>query len=214
MGIIERKEREKEQRRKDIILAAEKVFHSKGFDRSTMDDVAEEAELSKGTLYLYFKSKVEIHWAITEKGLSLLSDRMTETISSDRTGIENLFELGDVFYRFSEEQPVYFNSILFFEGKDLEKLEFGDIIMENWFKGSPIEKLYEVVEAGMKDGTVRDDLPVSTMANTLWAQMLGVLQVIRNKREVFEMLNITPGELIRCHYELLMNGIKTKGFVS
>lgn len=210
MGIIERKEREKEQRRRDIIHAAEKVFFSKGFDRSTMDDVAEEAELSKGTLYLYFKSKVEIHWAITEKGMSVLLNRMTEKISSDRTGLENLLELGEVFYRFSEEQPVYFNSMLFFEAKDLEKLELGEVVLENWFQGSPIEKLYEVVESGMKDGSVRSDLPVSAIANTLWAQMLGVLQVIRNKREVFEMLNISPVELVQCHYELLRNGVKKK----
>ena len=57
MGITERKEREKLQRREDILNAAERVFFSKGHKNSTMDDVAEEAELSKGTLYLYFKSK-------------------------------------------------------------------------------------------------------------------------------------------------------------
>jgi TetR/AcrR family transcriptional regulator len=50
MGITERKEREKEQRRNAIIDAAEKIFFTKGMDNSTMDDVAEEAELSKGTL--------------------------------------------------------------------------------------------------------------------------------------------------------------------
>ena len=60
MGIAERKEREKEQRRKAILDAAEKVFFEKGLKYSTMDDVAEEAELSKGTLYLYFKNKEEL----------------------------------------------------------------------------------------------------------------------------------------------------------
>ena len=57
MGIQERKEREKLQRREDIIDAAEKVFFKKDLDSATMDDVANEAELSKGTLYIYFKSK-------------------------------------------------------------------------------------------------------------------------------------------------------------
>ena len=56
MGIAERKEREKLQRRNDIIDAAERLFFQHGFETPTMDDVAREAELSKGTLYLYFKS--------------------------------------------------------------------------------------------------------------------------------------------------------------
>ena len=45
MGVIERREREREQRRNDIIDAAEKVFFSKGRDKTSMDDIAREAEL-------------------------------------------------------------------------------------------------------------------------------------------------------------------------
>ena len=67
MGIAERKEREKQQRREEIVQAAEEVFFSKGFEKSTMDDVAEKAELSKGTLYLYFKSKEELLIGIIEQ---------------------------------------------------------------------------------------------------------------------------------------------------
>ena len=52
MGIAERREREREQRRNTILDAAETVFFSKGINLATMDEVAEEAELSKGTLYL------------------------------------------------------------------------------------------------------------------------------------------------------------------
>jgi len=95
MGISERKEREKERRRQDIILAAEKVFFSKGFDKSTMDDVAVQAELSKGTLYLYFKSKVELHWEITKKGMNRLSEMIMKSISIDATGLDNLTEMGE-----------------------------------------------------------------------------------------------------------------------
>ena len=60
MGIAERKEREKEHRRNTILDAAEEVFFSKGINLATMDEVAERAELSKGTLYLYFKNKEEL----------------------------------------------------------------------------------------------------------------------------------------------------------
>ncbi len=61
MGILERKEKEKQQRRDDILGAAKEVFFSKGLMSATMDEIAEKAELSKGTLYLYFASKEELY---------------------------------------------------------------------------------------------------------------------------------------------------------
>ncbi len=69
MGITERKEREKQRRKEDIINSAEGVFFSKGFESATMDDIAEKVELSKGTLYLYFKSKEDLHLAVALKAI-------------------------------------------------------------------------------------------------------------------------------------------------
>ena len=62
MGIRERKQREKERRRQQIMVAAKRVFVKKGYGRATMESIAKEAELSAGTLYLYFKNKSEL-WA-------------------------------------------------------------------------------------------------------------------------------------------------------
>ena len=56
MVTARRKEREKEQRRNEIVDAAEKLFFEKGYEGVSMDDVARDAELAKGTLYLYFKN--------------------------------------------------------------------------------------------------------------------------------------------------------------
>lgn len=213
MGIAERKEREKEQRRQAIIAAAEQVFYSRGFESSTMDDVAVQAELSKGTLYLYFKSKVELHWEIMKNGMAVLSGRITKSLSTEASALDNLRRMGEVFYLFSTEEPMYFNSMMFFEGKDLEQLHIDQEELDSSFQLSPIKILYEVIESGIRDGSVRDDLSIPALANTLWAQTLGVLQVIRNKREVFELFQLSPLEVMQCHYELVLHGVmnKTKG---
>ena len=57
MGIADRKERQKEIRRTDIIEAAERVIFANGYAAATMDDVAKEAQFSKRTVYIYFDSK-------------------------------------------------------------------------------------------------------------------------------------------------------------
>ena len=76
MGIEERKEREKKQRRRQLIDAAEKVFAAKGFSGATIENIAEEAELSPATLYLYFKNKDELYASLNLKMLEVLIEKM------------------------------------------------------------------------------------------------------------------------------------------
>lgn len=68
MGLSERREREKEvqreKRRNQILDAARIFFRAKGFNGTTVEDIAREAELSPATLYFYFKSKDEIYASI------------------------------------------------------------------------------------------------------------------------------------------------------
>ena len=56
-----------EERRNQILEAAEEVFTAKGLDKSRMEDIAERTGLSKGTLYLYFKSKDNLIIAIFDR---------------------------------------------------------------------------------------------------------------------------------------------------
>ena len=109
MGIAERKEREKQQRKNDIIDAAERIFFTRGFAGSTMDEVAEEAELSKGTLYLYFKSRDDLQFAIFMRGSDILMKMMNKELAGDGDGYNNLLALAGSFVRFSREYPDYFN---------------------------------------------------------------------------------------------------------
>ena len=78
MGIQERKQRERERRRQQIIVAAKRVFSEKGYSKSTMEDIAKEAELSPGTLYLYFKNKDELYASLSLRILQYLNIRLED----------------------------------------------------------------------------------------------------------------------------------------
>ena len=86
MGIQERKQRERERRRQQIIVAAKRVFSAKGYSKSTMEDIAREAELSPGTLYLYFKNKDELYASLSLRILQYLNIRL-EDVKKEK-GIE------------------------------------------------------------------------------------------------------------------------------
>jgi AcrR family transcriptional regulator len=68
MGVKERKERERLQRANDILEAARRMFESKGFLNTTLQDVAKEAEISVGLIYRYFQSKEDIFASLALKG--------------------------------------------------------------------------------------------------------------------------------------------------
>ncbi len=95
MGIIERKEREKEQRREEIIGSAEQVFFEKGLQVATMDEIAEQAELGKSTLYLYYKSKEDLYLAVLLRGTEILLHKFEKVAASDDPTIKKIADLGE-----------------------------------------------------------------------------------------------------------------------
>src|SRR5210317_1297580 len=107
MGIQERKEREKERRRQQIIVAAKRVFSEKGFNKATMEDIAHEAELSPGTLYLYFKNKDEFYASLSLRILHYLLIRLEHLNSDAHSDIEaRISGLKEAMYDVYEFDPM------------------------------------------------------------------------------------------------------------
>ena len=91
MGIKERRGREEQARLLAILGAAESVFASKGYYETRMDDIANKAELAKGTIYYYFKSKEEIYLHLLETE----SDKVYQSISArirDKAGFLDILK--------------------------------------------------------------------------------------------------------------------------
>lgn len=72
MGIEDRKIRERHQREQLILAAAKKVVAVNGFRKTKMNQIAEEAEISPGTIYLYFKSKEELFSSLVLHSLQFI----------------------------------------------------------------------------------------------------------------------------------------------
>jgi len=105
MAVSDRRKRERERRRAEILAAAAEVFAERGVDGAAMDAIAERAELGKATLYYYFRTKEALHAAV-------IADA-TEQFFLELTHVERRHDdLGDLveavllaYGRFIEEQP-------------------------------------------------------------------------------------------------------------
>jgi AcrR family transcriptional regulator len=187
MGILERRQREKEQRRNGIIDAAERVFFSKGLESATMDDVAEEAELSKGTLYLYFKSKQDLYLAITRRGLEILTGMFRQAIKEPECGMDKIYAVGRAYCEFSRKFPDYFRAMMYFDANVEEIVDEESNARACERQGE--EALMVCVDAlqqGVKDSSIRPDIDPMKVAVILWGQTSGILHLISMKRKQFE----------------------------
>lgn len=68
--------------RERILQSAIDTFSQYGFDKTRMEDIAEAAKLAKGTLYLYFKSKEDLFYAICERDLNKLKDQLSNMFTT------------------------------------------------------------------------------------------------------------------------------------
>ena len=84
---LSRREREKIYKRTEILSAAVPLFAEKGYDNTTIEDIAEKAEIGKGTLYNYFSSKEDIYWGILEE---IFTDYLEGLTQIDRNYISFL----------------------------------------------------------------------------------------------------------------------------
>ncbi len=210
MGIAERKEREKQQRREEIIQAAEQVFFSKGFDRATMDDIAEEAELSKGTLYLYFMSKEDLHMAVARKAIHLLRVVTSNAAEGEGTALEKLGKIGRACIEFSRTHPDRMKAIMTLE--ELEPMALSvstSDVQEMIFKESTVGSVIELVEQGVHEKLIRADIPALLVAHTLWMTVLSVIRFVTMKSALLEVLGLSQDQIFASHFELVLNGIRS-----
>lgn len=212
MGISERKEREKEQRRQDIIDAAERVFFSKGYENATMADIARSAELSKGTLYLYFTNKNELCMAITIRGLDIFHNQLSELKLEKKSGIDKFYQISQIYIRFSTEFSNYYQGLLNFRMHHQNCPVGGDYYRQCSLELKDINQIIaEIIRDGINDGTIKEEVEPKTLAHLIWGDQSGILPSYDSQAKDFTGASSTPESLLNYHFQLLRKGIETCG---
>lgn len=106
-----RRQRERQDRHEAILDAAEAVFFSKGYARATMHDIAIASQVSRPLLYVYFTDKPAIMRGIMLRAAQSLHDRFIAALQTSDVGAGQIQALGQAYYRFSLEQPDYFDAL-------------------------------------------------------------------------------------------------------
>lgn len=206
-----RKEREQERKRNEILDAAERLFFSKGYEETSINEIAAEAEFAKGTLYLYFSGKSEIYLAIVNRSLDLIHEMIQEKNSPAKTGAQKL-QLGcDVFADFFDKHSDYFNMWL------QASLYVSPEIYTNHPVGQECQtkerQLMEMninsLAEGIQDGSIKgtSNPVLGALAVTVFNR--GLYQfLLDDKERLLGLMNISRKELVDFMRTLLNRGLE------
>jgi len=143
-----------------IVAASYRVFSKKGLFRATLDEISEEADVGKGTIYRHFRNKMHLVAYLTKKGIDDLLDYCKEEIAEIRDPEEKIRKLISAHFTFFERKMALFNLLFFIRGaiqQDFENRYIRE--MQNRYR-EYIHFLSDSLDYGVKKGAFR---PFNTM---------------------------------------------------
>ena len=183
MTIHERQSRDRERRRQQIIAASKRVFLSKGASRVTIKDIADEAELSPGTLYIYFKNKDELYASLSIRILKHLNLRLQRVRENKELPYDQ--KINSVKQAFCEvyevDPPMLINLYHLQSSETLENIsaELFDEIMN--LSRQCLKTLSKIFAKGIQAGSYVSVDPRRT-ALILWSMFSGLVVWEESKR--------------------------------
>jgi len=187
----------------EILDAALTVFVTKGFAATRLDDVAAEAGISKGTLYLYFDNKAELFKEVIRQVMLTAISQSVETAETKADAAAGLRALVEGLVRLlSDERRSAIPKLVISESGNFPELAafyFNEVI-------KPMRsRIAGLIRRGVADGTFRE---VDPLLATMVVIAPGLLSAIwQHTMRVHDSMSIDPAALMHQHVDLLMNGL-------
>jgi AcrR family transcriptional regulator len=177
MSTTERKLKEKEHRRNDILKAAKDVFFKNGYENTSMDKVAEAAQLAKGTLYLYFTSKEELYLSLVEDGIRIFDKMLQDATPHSLSVNQRLINGSLAFYEFSQEQAAYHKILMMIDAGAMvgEKVVEQKMAHLESLRVKSFAYMEQLIQEGIDSGELKKSLKPEEALLMLWAATMGAV---------------------------------------
>jgi AcrR family transcriptional regulator len=202
---------DKKAREDEIRDIAETAFVQKGFEHTSMDEIAAKAALTKRTIYKYYSSKEDLYYAVVLKGLLELMEDFENAAEEGETGLEKLRGIGAAYTRFFLEKPAAFRLINYstFIPQPVEKsTAFREITR---LGGHLFETFARCMKEGKQDGSIRADLDDTSGVFALYFLVTGFFFRLAEAGPVyFARYGLDPEGMGAAGMDLLMQAIQKK----
>jgi AcrR family transcriptional regulator len=154
-----------EDKRRQLLDAAVRVFARKGFHASRVGDIAEEAGVAHGLLYHYFKSKDHVLEAVFHENWSVLVARIESVEETDESAADQIRHIAAIVLRTWLHLPDVVRVVIQEFGRSPELAErIGELTR-------PIEVLQRVIARGVERGEFRADIDPAFAATVVYGSI-------------------------------------------
>lgn len=211
MGVRERREKEREQRRHDILTSARAVFLKHGFEQTSMDRIAQAAELAKGTLYLYFKNREELLMALIGDDFEELLEMIEQTVKRKESSDKKLLHCTTAFYRFSQDNQFFYQLMtqLHFKPECLLNQQSTAAITQFQEQNERLMALLsQVLQEGVDTKVFQLEHPIHYVVMQLMVAMKGTMVVLKNNMIPVTLKRPSDEKIIHDVATLLIKGLR------
>lgn len=178
MSSEERRKKEKESRKNSILKAARKLFFERGFKSVTVDLIAAKAEVSKGSIYLYFDSKEEIYTQILISANIERHKLMENLLKQEGTASELLLGFTKDYVDFFLENNELFRILMTFmlhsENMNLTEDQNTQLIHTT---NENIRAISDVLQKGVESGEFVPNVDIRQSRNAIWGMLNGIISL-------------------------------------
>lgn len=172
MGIAERRQRQRQSLRREILDAARDMFLAEGYEAVTMRRLAERIEYSPTTIYLHFRDKDDLFEALCEETFGELAARLGKLAKRGLPPLENLREGLRLYADFGLKHPSHYALTFMHVQKPADVKHFHESVGHQAF-----EYLRRAVAACVECGAFEAG-DVEASAQALWAATHGVVSLL------------------------------------
>ncbi len=185
--------------RDNIITAAKELFESKGVENTTMDDIAELADYSKSTIYVYFRSKEDIYNSIVVDYLGMLTGELEVCIEGGEDFEESYYRLCECLVNFEEKYPKYYSSLMGEEKMTNSRKRCSATGDMNNELNHIIRKL---LKKGLESEKLRADIDLDPTVLYVWSAISGIIQVAERKKGIMDKhFHMSKDEYLRYSFK-------------
>lgn len=176
MGIAAKRNKVREQRRQSILKAARKLFFEKGFKNVTVESIARKANISKGAVYLHFKSKDEIYTHLLLSEVDRHQKLIRSIVDENGKASESIKKIALSYVEFFLNDPELFRILMNYmlNPGHLDLTEEMDRQLVNAVNRN-IDAISELFNAGIEAGEFPRTINVFHNRNVIWGMINGII---------------------------------------
>ncbi len=202
MPIQDRQQREREARIQLILRSALTTFARHGYHGTSMDLIAEQAELGKATLYYYFKSKNELLSALLENGLMKFFRELEEKWEELSSPVDKITSVVEAGARFFQENPDYFKLYSYMMAHPAMRRQVFPRLRK--VIGEKMARFREIFKEAQEQGIIRD-MPIDELVAIFGSLVMGMGIFVHVPDRPINL-----EERAKLVIEVFLNGILTK----